>query len=252
MKTAILIRMAAGVLIFGCAGSLALADDVPTNQWVSSVAAGFTLTSGNSDTLLATGAAATGYKGAKNELAVGIDGAYGTSKVPPATTNTVNANFIHGFAQYNRIVTDGLYNYARLEGRSDQVADLQYRITLGPGAGYYFIRNTNTDLSVEAGASHLWQQLAHVYDDYWTLRFAQRFHQVITDRARFRETIEYLPKADDFNNYIVNALVGIEADITKNKKFALQSYVTDTYNSRPAPGKKNADVMWVTGVVYKF
>ena len=248
-----LIRMALGILMLGCVGSLALADDAPvTNKWISSVTAGLTLTSGNSDTLLATAAGATLIRWSKNEFGAGIDGAYGTSKVPPATTNTVNNEMIHGFLQYNRVFTEKFYGYGRLEGRDDQVADLQYRITLGPGAGYYFIRNTNTDLSLEAGVSYLWQMQADVYDDYWTIRMAQRFHQVISDRARLRESIEYLPQADDFNNYVVTALIGIEADITKDKKFAITSYVTDVYNSRPAPGKKNADVTWVTGVVYKF
>ena len=253
MKTPILIRMAGCILTIGCAGSLALAEDAPvTNKWVSSVGAGLTLTSGNSDTLLATAVAATGIKWSKNEFGAGVDGAYGQSKVPPATTNTVNNEMIHGFLQYNRVITDGLYAYGRFEGRSDHVADLQYRLTLSPGAGYYIINNTNTDLSLEAGPGYLWQQQAGVYSEYWTLRFAQRYHQVLSDRARLRESIEYLPKADEFNNYIVNALVGLEADITKDKKLALTTYVTDVYNSRPAPGKKNADVTWVTGIVYKF
>src|SRR3974390_3387822 len=124
-----LIRVAAGILIFGCTASAVLADDTPlTNVWVSSVGAGLTLTKGNSDTLLATIVGATGIKWGMNEFGAGVDGAYGQSKTPPATTNTINNENIHGFLQFNRRVVDGIYWYSRFEGRSDQVADLQYRL----------------------------------------------------------------------------------------------------------------------------
>jgi hypothetical protein len=46
--------------------------------------------------------------------------------------------------------------------------------------------------------------------------------------------------------------LGIEADLTKDKKFALRSYVTDTFNNRPAPGRQKNDVTWVMAIAYKF
>jgi putative salt-induced outer membrane protein len=245
--------MAVGAsILYGLCGQ-AMADDAPvTNKWVSSVAAGLTLTSGNSDTLLATAAGTTSRKWSKNEFSAGISAAYGQSKVPPATTNTINAEMVSGYLQYNRLISERFYAYGRLDGRSDHVADLQYRITVSPGAGYYLIKRRNTDLSFEVGPGYLWQEQAHVTDEYWTLRLAEKFHQTLSDRARLWETAEYLPQADQFENYVINAVFGIEADITKDKKLALQSYVTDNYASRPAPGKKDNDITWVTAIAYKF
>ncbi len=238
-----------------CPVSRIWADDEATNRWVSSVAAGLTLTSGNADNLLATLVGATDRKwgpGAANEFTLGADLAYGTSKIPPATSNTVTANLIHGFMQYNRLFTERFYGFARLEGRHDEVADLQYRITTSGGAGYYLIRNTNTDLSLEAGPGYVVQEQGGIYGNYMTVRFGQKFHQVLSDRSRFWETAEYAPQVNDFNNYVVNVVVGIDADLTKDKRLALQSFVTDCYTSEPATGKKHADLTWVTAIAYKF
>ena len=57
---------------------------------------------------------------------------------------------------------------------------------------------------------------------------------------------------DRFSNYIVNAELGIEADLTKSKKLALRNYVTDTFNNEPAAGRKQNDLTWVTAIAYKF
>ena len=57
---------------------------------------------------------------------------------------------------------------------------------------------------------------------------------------------------DKLENYIVNAEIGIEADLTKDKKLRLKSYVTDTFNNRPASGRQKNDVMWITAIEYKF
>ena len=74
----------------------------------------------------------------------------------------------------------------------------------------------------------------------------------MSDRARLWESAEWLPQVDKFNNYYVNSELGIEADLSKTKKLALRSYVTDSFNNEPAAGKKRNDLTWVTAIAYKF
>ncbi len=87
---------------------------------------------------------------------------------------------------------------------------------------------------------------------YATLRVGEKFHQALSDRARLWQTAEFLPQVDQLNNYIINAELGIEADLTKDKKFRLRSYVTDTFNNEPATGRKQNDLTWVTAIAYNF
>jgi putative salt-induced outer membrane protein YdiY len=57
---------------------------------------------------------------------------------------------------------------------------------------------------------------------------------------------------DKFNNYVINAEIGIEADLTKKKDLTLRAFLQDTYNNEPAAGREKNDARLVTAIAYKF
>ncbi len=219
---------------------------VATNKpiWESSIAAGLTLTKGNSDTLFTTAAVKTHTKTPANEFMFGLDGAYGESD------SVKNNETLHGVGQYNHLFGNRFYGYLNTEGLHDGIADLQYRFTVGPGAGYYFVKNTNTTFAVEAGPGLIVQRLGGVDTTYASLRLADRFEQKLDGGARIWERAEILPQVNKFENYLVNAEVGAEASLTKT--VSLRVTVQDNYVHQPAPGRKNNDVKLISGLVYKF
>lgn len=221
-----------------------------TNKWQGSVAAGLTLTRGNSDTELGTLSIATGKKWNQNELLFGADGTYGKTKQDGK--NNTTAESLHGFGQYNRLFTERFYGYGRVEGLHDGVADIKYRISISPGAGYYFIKQKGTELSAEVGPGYVHQKLGHHEESYATLRVAEKFNHALSDRARVWETVEWLPQVDKFKNYIINAEVGVEADLSSSQKLSLRTYLDDTYNNVPAAGRLKNDLKLVAAVAYKF
>jgi putative salt-induced outer membrane protein len=239
---------ATGAASLGADAAAPAAEKKP--QWESSVALGFTMTRGNSETLLATLTAATGKKWARDELSFGADATYGKSKVDEV--DTINANSGKAFAQYNRLFTERFYGYARVDGMFDDVADIYYRTTLSPGIGYYLIKNKTADLCVEAGPGYIFENVGGNKNDYAILRVGEKFHYALSDRARLTQTAEYLPELSDFNNYIINFMAGVEADLTADKKFTVGVFVYDTYDNIPAPGRKCNDVKLVAAVGYKF
>jgi len=245
------------LLILGaCAITLAaprtLADPATTNtiKWEGSAAAGLTLTRGNSHTLLATASIVDDGKWQQNELTLGADGAYGKSSIDNTTSET--AETLHAFGQYNRLFTERFYGYARIDGLHDGIAAIDYRLTLAPGAGYYFIKRKTTDLSAEAGPGFIVEKLGRSQKDYVTLRFAESFHHELSDRARIWETAELLPQVDKFENYIFNFELGIEADLRQKKDFTLRAFFDDSYDNRPAAGRLKNDAKIVTAIAYKF
>jgi putative salt-induced outer membrane protein YdiY len=253
------IRLFALMLLLS-GGGIAVQAQIQTNvppakpkvKWASSAAAGLTLTSGNSRTTLATLTGQTDAKWDDSELSIEADAAYGRSKTPDQSTATTTAELLHGFVQYNWLFTKRFYGLGRVEGLHDGVADINYRASLSAGAGYYFIKTTNTDFSAEIGPGYVFQKLGDDSTAYATFRVAEKFNQALSDRARIWERAECLPQVDHLNNYIVNAEVGIEADITRDKKLSLRSYVTDTFNNEPAAGRQKNDLTWVTAIAYKF
>lgn len=236
------------------------APTISTNPpWVSSASMGLTLTRGNSKTLLFAADIKTERKGPKNELAFGADGTYGETTTEDSNGDEQTdrtSGSAHAFGQWNYLFTERFYGYARLDGLHDAVADIHYRVSFSPGAGYYFVKNKTTYLAGEVGPGFVTERVhndALDRDDdqeYMTVRFADRFEHKFSDSVRIWQTAEFLPQIDRWHNYIINAEVGVEAALSK--RLALRTYVQDTYDNEPAQGRKKNDLKWITALAYKF
>lgn len=226
----------------------AITNTPPASEpWDVSAAAGLTLTRGNSKTLLFTASAegAKKWDYGKNEFNLGADGVYGENN------SVKNAESIHGAAQYNRLLTERFFIYLRLDGLHDAVADVDYRIMVSPGVGYYFIKEPDTTLRGEVGPGYIYEKDSDGSSrSYMILRLAERFDQKLSTTAKLWESVEVLPQVDKFSNYIVNAEVGVETVMTK--KLSLLAYIQDTYHSEPAAGRLKNDIKLVSAVKYKF
>ena len=212
--------------------------------WEKSAALGLTLTRGNSKTLLFTGNLQATRKSAENEWNLGADATYGENE------DVKNAENIRGYGQYNRLFTERFFGYARLEAFHDDIADIDYRITVGPGVGYYFVKEPAMTLRGEVGPSFVHEKQGGQTDNYLTLRVAERFDWKINERAKIWQGLEFLPQVDDFDNFIVNAEVGLETSITT--KLSLRTYVQDTYDNEPAADRQKNDLKFVSALAYKF
>lgn len=222
------------------AGELAAKEPL----WETSAALGLSLTRGNSETLLFTANILSEKKWDGNEMRLGADATYGEDH------DVKNAESVHGFGQYNRLFTERAYGYARLDALHDAVADVEYRVTLSPGAGYYFIKNERTSLSGEIGPGIVFEKQGDDSSEYLTLRIAERFEHKLNDRVKLWQSVEFLPQVDDFSNFIINAEVGIDTTLTK--KLSLRVFALDTYDNEPAEGRDENDFKLVTALAYKF
>jgi putative salt-induced outer membrane protein YdiY len=219
---------------------------VSTNKpaWEGSFSAGLSLTKGNSDTLLTTAAFKTRMKTPANEFMFGMDGAYGESDA------VKNNETLHGVIQYNHLFNNRFYDYLNAEGLHDGIANVQYRITLSPGAGYYFVKTTNTTFAGEIGPGLIVQRLGSVETTYASMRLAERFEHKLKNGARVWESAEILPQVNKLDNFLVNAEIGAEAALTKT--LSLRVTLQDNFVNQPAPARKDNDVKLISGVVYKF
>lgn len=221
-----------------------------TLAWVTTAAAGLTLTRGNSETFLATLSLDTKRKWEKDEVYLGVSGGYGNNTVNDA--EVVNTEFIQGFGQYNHLLTDRFYGGLRLDAQDDQIAGIEYRIKVSPMVGYYLIKNDKMTLAAEAGPTlieeHLKGQEPH---GYWAARLAERGEYKLTATTKLWESLEYLPKVDDWSqNYLLNFEAGIDTAITTH--WSLRVVFQDQYASQPASGRKQNDLRLLAGTAYKF
>lgn len=228
----------------------------PQYPWKSSLTAGLTLTQGNSHSLMYYGAIDSTKKTPDNEFSLGASGAYGSQD------SEESVNTYGGYSQWNHLFTERFYDYIRLEARRDLVANVDYRITLGPGLGYYLVKNTNTTLSVESGAGIEFQRIGqkttvgtntvNSYDNEYfaTARFAEKFEHKVNDHLRIWQSVELLPQVDEFDNYTLRFELGLETGFTKT--MSLKTFVVDNFASQPADGRQKNDFRMVSALSYKF
>ena len=212
--------------------------------WKSSVSAGLTLTKGNSDTLLFTASLQTQKKTPHDEYKFGVEGSYGENN------SVENNKTAHAFGQYNHLFNERLFGYLRADALHDGIADLDYRIALSPGLGYYLLKTTNTTLAVEAGPGVVFERLGGLDDTYAILRLAERFEHKFHSGARVWQSVEFLPEVDKWDKFTLNAEIGIEAPVTK--QLSVQAFMQDSYVNQPAAGRNDNDLKLVSGIKYKF
>jgi putative salt-induced outer membrane protein YdiY len=214
------------------------------NPWVVSASAGLTITRGNAETVVGNVGIEASKKWTKSDLRLGADFAYGDN------AGVKNTEIFRAYGQYNYNFTDRLYAGFRVDFLYDGIAAIDYRVTVSPSIGYYFIKKERTYFRGEFGPSFIAQSLAGVTDEFITLRLAERFEHKFSDKAKIWQEAEVLPQIDDWENVLVNAEVGAEAAMTT--KLALQTKIIFNYQNQPAAGRKRDDLRWITGVKYTF
>lgn len=212
----------------------------------SSLVFGVTLTDGNSETLLANAALLTkGGDEAQASLRAGVEANYGESKTDGQTDTTVeNAK---AFAHTRKTLSKRTFTYLGAVAIYDDIAEIDYRSTAGPGIGLYFIKTDVTELSLEAGPAYVWEKVAGVRDDYPVLRVEQRFEHALSETARIWQSVEYLPETEDLaDNYLINAELGAEAAM--NARVKLRLVLQNEYESIPAAGLEKNDLTLISGI----
>lgn len=241
-------------------GALAtlVAQDAPPNPtaWKTTATLGAVITRGNSETLSVSGGINTAKKWEQNELAFGAGFTYGEVE------DSVTASVVNGFGQYNRLFSERLFGFGRVDALHDDIADIKYRVGLSAGLGYYLIKTEKVTLSAEVGPGYVMEEIGayrpvgegceRYWDkrDYAVIRFGEKFTWQMTKNARIWQSLDYQPRLDDWSDYMINAEAGIATKISEH--FDLRLVAQDTYRSVPAAGRDENDFKLLGAIGYTF
>jgi putative salt-induced outer membrane protein YdiY len=215
----------------------------------TSLNAGLSLTDGNSETLRANASLISeGEKPSFGSYRAGLEANYGRSRVEGVRDTDVDNARI--FAGARRTICPHSYAYVDTTALYDSIADVDYRAIAGPGIGVYAVKNDRIVLSVDVGAAYLWEDVGNAPDDYFVLRGAQRLDVKLSETAKLWQSAEFLPKAEDFDIYLLTAEIGIEAAV--NSRVNLRVVLQNKYDSEPAPGLKENDLALIAGLGVKL
>ncbi len=220
------------------------ADQVPVKARENSIALGVTLTDGNSDTLLGTASLLHDRKRDGYALRLGVDGAYAETKDETTTEN------VKGAAEYRHLLSERAYLLGSLTALYDSIADVDYRVIAGVGPGCYLMKDKEASLAVDAGPAFITEKVGGETGDEWALRVGQRYDRQLSATAKVWQALEYLPLFDDFDDYLLNAEVGIEAAV--NSTLSLRLVVKNAYDSTPAADREKSDTTVIGALAYQL
>lgn len=217
------------------------------DAWDKSLAFGFNLTSGNSETTLLNIGARAVRESAIDIWDFSMNYNYGEDKnTVDEDGNDTTRNDFRAAGQYDYFLSDRTYIGFGTKFLYDEIADIDYRVTPDPKVGYYLLKDNTFKLRAEAGPSYIFEKVGGLSNDYLAPRVAERFEWALTCTSKIFQSVEAYFDVNDSENYIVNAEVGAEAALATN--LSLVFTVRDTYDNQPAEGKEKDDLSVITAI----
>lgn len=214
------------------------------SDWDVDLGVGFSLTSGNTDTLSVTADLFATRFTAHDETFLGAGIGYGE------TSGTRNSEFAYAFAQRNFLVSERAYLGARADFRYDDITALDYRITPAVVAGYYLIKNDTTQLALEVGPSYTFEDQAGIESNYFGVYAGERFSHQLNDRVALWQTAGLVLDVNNTDNYVIDASIGI--DIGLGDRLSWRTQAQNIYDNDTPEGVDGNDFRLTSGIVLSF
>lgn len=245
-------------IFFGMSSLQAFAECIPgedpcapkkkLNEWDSSLLFGFNLTQGNSETML-LGIGGKAQKEENNNIwnfgALYNYGEDKTNKNDSEESDTTRNDF-RANAKYDYLFSERAFVGIGTAFLHDEISDIDYRVTIDPAPGYYFLKDNTFKFSAEIGPSYVFEKQGGEEDDYLAPRVAEKFEWAITCSSKVFQLAELYYDVSDSENVLVNAEAGIEAAISTN--LALVFSVRENYDNVPAVGFDRSDLAVMTSL----
>ena len=206
------------------------------------------------------------YRGRTVTLIVssGVGGGFDTFKAWARTTAYLSGSMIYnkfnGVQVLNQGTLTARYDYA-LTGpwkvfvfntnAYNEFTRLNYRETSGIGPWYDFALGATRHGVSLAGAQEYENYKGGVFHRTGRISFRDISKFPISETAQVSTDFFYIPKADEFGNYRLYGEIALQTLIWK-KNLGLKLSWTDDYNSRPQPGIKPNDTLWLTSFTLHF
>jgi len=226
-------------------GAINPSPPAPAVKYTGSLAAGYTQTDGNTETMAANASARFVARSKRQRFTLKGKFNYGE------TDRVMTSRNAAGSLKYDFFVTKRLYTYAHALFEGDHFADLNLRSTLGGGVGYQILDTDRLAFSLEAGPSYVNDDFEVAPDDDYTAgRWGADFSaKIIPGRIKFFHSHEGYYSFEDESVYITSE-TGLLLTIVDN--FFAHAGVDYAYDSHPVEGNERYDVTYKFGLGYEF
>ncbi|GEM_PF-5228245 len=221
---------------------LLLAEDPPASE--SSINAGFNLTRGDQDTVLFELGGETLHPFGDQSIYVEASYAYGQTEAEEEDITTRDTS--NALIRYENKLHDPWFAYAEATSLSDEIANIDYRITVGPGLGTRLVQTDTLDVAAESGLVWVVEDIDNETDDEGAVRLGQSLTWDISKTATLRQTLDFLRKFNRTNDRIVNARIIVTSTLTES--LSLRFDLRHRYESQPAEDKESNNLTFTAGI----
>jgi len=237
----------------------ALANATEINKvWSGYLQLNFSGTSGNTDSMTFASIAHVERKAHSDKFEGHLDMRYGESN------DEISAQEISGYLRETVDITGRLYVYGRLEGKWDEVKDIDFSAMAELGFGLHLIREKEFEifegdlitLDFDLGVTYTATDFEHGEDTHSSGGVARiMYNHIFPNKWRLAITGEYVQdfqepqnkrNADQFDGYRCKVEVLLEIPITEVLSFT--GTIKDEYVNAPAPDRERNDFYWLLGL----
>ena len=213
--------------------------------WKGNITLGGNLQSGNSETMnIAAGLSAV-RRSEKDRFALSF--LYNRAEDHGEKT----AENIFSQLKYDYFLNQKWYLYLNIDMLSDEFSDINFRTTVGPGAGYQIWEEDDKSLSLEAGVSYTSEDRDEGKDTSWlSARLGANYMQKLFGRVIFTDQFVIYPDLEDTGEYLLRNEASVVTDIGAKLAFKLSNIWER--DSAPDPGLDEDDLTWILGLQYSF
>lgn len=213
--------------------------------WVSTADLSVVITNGNSDTQSASVRTNSVYAHGpyEHQLTIAVD-------QEEAEEETTRDQYDVGY-DFRYFFRDAWYAAANVGYFSDKIKEVDRRVTVGAGIGHRVWENSLGALSIELGASQVFESLSGESDSNPAARWALQYNRWLQP-----ERIEL------FHNHDLLKIIGSDRGEVLTSSTGLRLHISDTWNAnirtdvqhetKPQPGNGKTDVTYAIGVGVTF
>lgn len=221
-------------------------DNASNLKWSGRINFGGLLTDGNTNKKAVSLDGRTSARTKKNRYTVGAEIYYAEDE----GEETQNEYIAYG--EYDRFVNDELFYGGRASYEVDDLADLDYRLKVGPYVGYQFYESEPLNLSTRLGLDYIKEETegGDVEESAavsWGVDYDQK---LIEDTIQvFYKHDTSLP-VDDVEGFLYNGETGVRFPIAKVITGTAQ--IDFDWDNDPAEGARESDVRYTLKLGYEF
>jgi len=223
---------------------LVAAEPVTNVTWESSVQVAASYKSGNTDQTLFTGDWKAKRTAPLTEWLNLAHGEYGKTE----GNQTEGQALLQSIYRYN-FGTERWYAGLFGELLHDGIKDINFRATLGPNVGYYFIKNDTMKLDSNIGINAVYEARPNeVEETYAAWRWALNYEWQINEPVSYYFHVDYGTDVKDLNNGTGLLFTGLKNKMSE--KLAMYIEFRDEYRSSQNDDSECNDITVLAGLSY--